>query len=149
MLTKLIISILLLQSLFFLASSSSVESEATCVGIDFSSGAYVCTSNPVETRRAVHHVSPSYDDMDLGVVQRMSGSAGETWKNIYYDYLLSTLSLLKVADEYRLFDYHTTLLILSKKAEQLKIGEVLTKMRKYFENEVLVRSEYAHVRDRW
>ena len=78
MFSKLIISILLLPSLFFLASSSSVESEATCVGIDFSSGAYVCTSNPVETRRAVHHVSPSYDDMDLGVVQRMSGSAGET-----------------------------------------------------------------------
>lgn len=79
MFSKLIISILLLQSLFFLASSSSSESsEATCVGIDFSSGAYVCTSNPVETRRAVGHSSPSYDDMDLGVVQRMSGSAGET-----------------------------------------------------------------------
>ncbi|KAL7459897.1 hypothetical protein ACHAWC_011692 [Mediolabrus comicus] len=109
MFSKLIISILLLPSLFFLASSSSVESEATCVGIDFSTGNYVCTSNPVETRRAVGHSSPSYDDMDLGVVQRMSGSA----------------------------------------AEQLKIGEVLTKMRKYFENEVLVRSEYAHVRDRW
>jgi len=80
MFSKLIISILLLPSLFFLASSSSVESEATCVGIDFSTGNYVCTSNPVETRRAVGHSSPSYDDMDLGVVQRMSGSAGETLK---------------------------------------------------------------------
>ena len=56
--------------------------------------------------------------------------------------------LVQVADQYILFDYHTSL-ILSKKAEQLKIGEVLTKMRKYFENEVLVRSEYAQVRDRW
>lgn len=114
MFSKLIISILLLPSLFFLASSSSSESEATCVGIDFSTGNYVCTSNPVETRRAVGHSSPSYDDMDLGVVQRMSGSAGETW-HIYYNYLLSTLSLVKVADQYRLFDYHTTLLIYLKK----------------------------------
>lgn len=113
--SKLIISILLLPSLFFLASSSSVDSEVTCVGIDFSTGNYVCTSNPVETRRAVGHSSPSYDDMDLGVVQRMSGSAGETL-NIYYDYLLSTLSLLKVADQYRLFDYHTTLLIYLSKS---------------------------------
>jgi hypothetical protein len=73
-----VIFFLNLLLLFGVTNSSFSESKATCVAIDFSADGYVCTDNPVDTRRAASgDLFSSFDDLDLGVSQRLSGSAGE------------------------------------------------------------------------
>ena len=100
--------------------SSKRNREPKCIAVD-SYATYVCTDNPEASRRAA--MAPP------------DGVAGGTDGA----YSLSAIDM----------DLGVEQRITGSETEQLRIRNVLRRMRTYMEDEVLSRSEYEHVRDKW
>ncbi len=80
---------------------------------------YICTDNPEASRRAA-----------------ADGGGGGGWN----DALIASAFDMDLGVEQR---------ITGSEMEQLRIRNVLRKMRAYMEDEVLSRSEYENFRDKW
>lgn len=100
--------------------NSNSHDESKCISVD-SYATYVCTDNPGATIQAVASSSPiAGDDATTG--------------------LIIPAFAIDVGIEQK---------ITGSESEQFKARNTLRKMVLYMENEVLIRSEYEHVRDKW
>ncbi|KAL3811477.1 hypothetical protein ACHAXA_010729 [Cyclostephanos tholiformis] len=106
------------------SSSSSFNGEPKCIAVD-SYSTYICTDDPVASRRAAM-ADPSLVDGE--------GADGDDDDGI----------VVSVHD----VDLGVEQRIAGSEMEQLRIRNVLRRMRAYVEDEVLSRSEYEHVRDK-
>ena len=124
------------------STTSSVNTnpnrESKCIAVD-SYHTYICSDNPEASRRAV---SSSFTDGTTTTTTTLSsaadggGSSGSNDDNS----IMATAFDMNLGVEQR---------ITGSETEQLRIRNVLRKMYTYFEEEVLSRSEYEHVRGRW
>ena len=138
MMTKIgvIIRIALVLSAHSASSSSSYindEDEPKCIAVD-SYSTYICTTDPEASRR----VAMSDPDVIVGG----EGRGGRDDDDYDYDYDGMMASVLDV-------DLGVEQRVAGNDMEQSRTRNVLRKMRSYFEDEVLSRSEYEHVRDKW
>ena len=121
---RAIMVILFSSSTSLSSASSSFNSnshdESKCISVD-SYATYVCTDNPGATIQAVASSSSiAGDDATTG--------------------LTIPAFAIDVGIEQK---------ITGSESEQFKARNTLRKMVLYMENEVLIRSEYEHVRDKW
>ena len=79
---------------------------------------------------------------DPDVIVGGEGSGGRDDDDYDYDYDGMMASVLDV-------DLGVEQRVAGNDMEQSRTRNVLRKMRSYFEDEVLSRSEYEHVRDKW
>ena len=126
---------ILLLSIQIQFTTSSVNTnpnrESKCIAVD-SYHTYVCSDDPEASRRAV---SSSFTD---GTTSSSSSSAAGSSNDD--NSIMATAFDMNLGVEQR---------ITGSETEQLRIRNVLRKMYTYFEEEVLSRSEYEHVRGRW
>jgi hypothetical protein len=131
------------------SSSSSSSSnnnnrnrEPKCISVD-SYATYVCTDNPEASRRAAAMASSS-PITDGGGGGGGGGGAvgggGMTMDNSDNAVVMASAFDMDLGVEQR---------ITGSEMEQLRIRNALRRMRAYMEDEVLSRSEYEHVRDKW
>ncbi|KAL3775861.1 hypothetical protein ACHAW5_010155 [Stephanodiscus triporus] len=135
-----IVILMCLATLLFSASvasssSSSSSSSSTgpnnreprCIAVD-SYSTYVCTDDPEASRRAAMMASSSPHSPPVAADD-----------DYYDDVVIASPFDMDLGVEQR---------ITGSDAEQLRIRNVLRRMRTYMEDEVLSRSEYEHVRDK-
>jgi len=104
--------------LLFATPTYSSNKDAKCIAVD-SYHTYICTDNPEASRRAVSSsIATDGSSSDNVIVSAFDMNLGVEQR------------------------------ITGSESEQLKIRNVLRKMYTYFEEEVLSRSEYEHVRRR-
>ena len=125
----LAIMVILFSSSTLSSASSSFTSTdgpvaSKCVSVD-SYATYVCTDNPGATLQAVASSSSS-----------SSSVAGDDDTT---GYIIPAFAI----------DVGIEQKITGSESEQFKARNTLRKMFLYMENEVLIRSEYEHVRDKW
>ena len=112
--------------------------ESKCIAVD-SYHTYICSDNPEASRRAV---SSSFTDGTTTTTTTLSSAAADGGGSSSNDdnSIMATAFDMNLGVEQR---------ITGSETEQLRIRNVLRKMYTYFEEEVLSRSEYEHVRGRW
>ena len=124
----LAIMVILFSSSTSTSASSSFTSTygpvaSKCVSVD-SYATYVCTDNPGATLQAVASSSSS---------SSVAGDVDTT------GFIIPAFAI----------DVGIEQKITGSESEQFKARNTLRKMFLYMENEVLIRSEYEHVRDKW
>ena len=121
------------------STTSSVNTnpnrESKCIAVD-SYHTYICSDNPEASRRAV---SSSFTDGTTTTLSSAAADGGGSSSNDDNS-IMATAFDMNLGVEQR---------ITGSETEQLRIRNVLRKMYTYFEEEVLSRSEYEHVRGRW
>mmetsp|Transcript_1248 Transcript_1248/g.2229 ORF Transcript_1248/g.2229 Transcript_1248/m.2229 type:complete len:181 (+) Transcript_1248:94-636(+) len=133
------IIILSLSILLFLStihpsiSSNAPTRDPKCIAVD-SYHTYICTDNPEASRRAV---SSSFTIAGGSSSSSSGGGGGDA--NANPNAVMESPFDMDLGVEQR---------ITGSETEQLRIRNVLRKMYNYFDDEVLTRSEYEHVRGR-
>lgn len=125
---RLCIAILIALSSSSTSSSSASSSfnsnshdESKCISVD-SYATYVCTDNPGAT------------------IQAVASSSSVAGDDATTSGFIIPAFAIDVGIEQK---------ITGSESEQFKARNTLRKMVLYMENEVLIRSEYEHVRDKW
>lgn len=141
--------LLLLLLLSLRATPSAAASPAAspprapkCVSVD-PYHTYVCTDDPAASRRAMAGAggSPSFPSGGGGGgVADGGGRGGGSGGDASSSHVAESAFDMDLGVEQR---------ITGSETEQLRIRNVLRRMYAYFEDEVLSRSEYEHVRGRW